>query len=136
MRNQNEYESWKKKGNSYIKIKVGDKYECIFKGMEFDPQGGMKKSGAMKYMLEDHDDHKIREFSSASMKLHNEMVKLSIGDRIIVSSGLNDRDQKSYDVTVVQASKGNIATDVSDEDEEEEEEDGEPKKKSGKKIPF
>jgi hypothetical protein len=137
------YDEWKGSGKMYLKLGKGEKYECIFRGKEFDPTGGMKQDGAMKYFLEDVKDKKTREMSSSSRAFDDKTSRLEVGDRILIVVGTNSKGGKSYNVTLVETSPSNPGVvDVSEEEDEEDEEknplesgDGQPAVR-GKKVPF
>lgn len=143
MSDNKEYENWKKGRKSYLKLNIGEKYECIYHGKEFDPTGGMKQNGAMKYFLEDLKDHTVREMSSSSQALDDVTSRFVEGDKILITVGRNTKGGKSYSVSLVEASKGNVELSgaAEDEDEEEGSEGGEgggevETPKQSKKVPF
>lgn len=153
------FDSWLSEGSKFIKIKVGDKYSCIFRGMRFDETGGFQNKPTVKYLLESLEDGEVREFSSSSKKLAEKMRKLEEGDSITIIGSLDDNEKKTYRVVVneegaVKAPKKSSEYDdipvheeeADDEDEESDEETEEdededdeeevkPKKKK-KKLPF
>ena len=49
-------DEWLKQDSKFIKIKIGDRYECIFHEMNFDATGGFQGKPTVKYMLEDLED--------------------------------------------------------------------------------
>lgn len=153
------FDSWLSEGSKFIKIKVGDKYNCIYRGMKFDETGGYQNKPTVKYMLESLEDGEVREFSSSSKKLAEKMRKIEEGDSITIIGSLDDNEKKTYRVVVNEgASEGSpkkkseyddIPVHEEEEDEEEEtdeeaeededeedEEDLPKKKKKNKKTPF
>lgn len=95
-------EQWLKEDSKFIKLKVGEKYESLYKGMKFDETGGFKGKPTVKYLLQDLSDGKERELSSSSKSFATKMSKMREGDRIIISAFLNDRETKTYEVVRIQ----------------------------------
>ena len=134
-------EQWLKEDSRFVKVKVGDKYSCIKKGMEFDEEGGFKGKPTVKYQLEDLDDGKIRELSSSSRVLAQKMMKIPDGAEITIIGLLDENDRKTYNVMSNEGEDGDkpIKKDRGEEDEDEDDEDEEPRKKGRidpRKIPF
>lgn len=99
MRNKDEYKKWLEEDSKYIKVKVGQSYKGILKGMEFDRTGGYQGKPAVKYSIESLEDGKVRELSSGSKALSNGMSKFQEGDVILITAFLDDKEQKSYKVS-------------------------------------
>mgnify|MGYP001605388843 CR=1 FL=1 len=95
------FRDWLKEDSRFIKVKVGEEYEAIFRSLNFDETGGFKGKPTVKYLLEDIEDGKTREFSSSSKVLADKMSRLSSGDRIIISGLLDENERKTYRVTLV-----------------------------------
>ncbi len=97
MANQN-LNSWLSANSNFIKLRVGQKYECIFRGMVFDATGGFQGKPTVKYSLEDISDNKVRIMSSSSKSLARELMKYKDGDQITITCDLDQNDRKSFAV--------------------------------------
>lgn len=133
-------QDWLKEESRYIKVKVGERYSCIFRGMEYDETGGFKGKPTVRYSLEDLDDGKTREMSSSSKVLAQKMMKAADGDQLTIIGLLSEDDRKTYNVIFDEASAEDDDEDEKDKDDEEEEEERPRRGKKGridpKKIPF
>jgi hypothetical protein len=115
MSEQDKIKDWLLKDSKYVKIKVGDVYQCIFQSMHFDETGGYQGKSTIKFMLKDLSDGKVREFSSSSKALVTKMQRVIPGDKIAISGELDEKERKTYSVVVLE--KATIKADsVTDED--------------------
>lgn len=114
----------------WVKIKVGDEYSCIFRGLRFDETGGYQGKPTVKYELESLEDGEIREFSSSSKVLAAEMRKLVDGDRITIVGKLGKGDKKTYEVIIDRKAKKRVDDEDEETDEDEEEEETPRRRKS------
>lgn len=101
MSNQ-EIKKWLKEDSTFMKIKVNEEFIGIFKGMRFDPKGGYQGKSTVRYSLQDLEDGKTREFSSSSKALANDAMKLVVGDKISIKGVLNEKEQKTYELRVLE----------------------------------
>lgn len=113
---------WLKQDSRFIKLQPGDQYKAVFQGMAFDKTGGFKGKPCVRYQLKDTEDGKIREMSSSSKALAQEMMKLLVGDTIVLTCGSSKTGTKSYEVLVLSKAQNTGAEGVQPEllqDEEE-----------------
>ena len=88
-------EEYVKDQSTYIPIESGDSYIGIYKGVEFiekDSFGELKKYA--RYLLEDLEDKRVRNFDSQSISLAKQMTKISVEAMIKISrtgEGTNTR---------------------------------------------
>ena len=97
--------------------------------MNFDPTGGYKGKPTVKYNLEDINDGETREMSSTSKAFAKKMMKVKVGDTIVITCGESDQGNKDYSVEVLRSEKQSQALqaekevndDLFDDDDEEDE---------------
>jgi len=74
-----------KEKSTFVSIKPGEKYACIYKGFKFvekESFGEVKEYA--RYLLEDIEDGKTRNFDSMSGVLAERMDEVEVGKKITI----------------------------------------------------
>lgn len=87
--------------NRFIKIPAGEKFECVFISMSFEPTGGYQNNPTVKYELKDLvDEGTVKTFNSSSKILARKMSTLKENDRIAIVAR-EENGRKKYDVLLL-----------------------------------
>jgi len=87
-----------KSKSNFISIKAGENYCCIYKGYKFvekDSFGETKEYA--RYLLEDLEDHQVRNLDSQSADLAKQMSEIKEGSKIRISR-TGEGTETKYDV--------------------------------------
>ena len=92
---EDNFTKWLNQNSKFVKIRVGQSYECIFREMDFDENGGFEGKPTVKYQLETYEGSVV-ELSSSSKALARQMQEFEDGDKIVITATLDDNDRKTY----------------------------------------